>query len=102
MNDFPLYQYSFVGRVRNHKIGGGVGLYVKQSYQYRERHDLSINIDDVIGSQFVELARPDNILVGVIYRHPNDNLDQFKESLLQLLQKLDSQKKVFSCGRHKF
>ena len=93
VNDFPLYQYSFVGRVRNHKIGGGVGLYVKQSYQYRERHDLSINIDDVIESQFIELARPDNILVGVIYRPPNNNLDQFKESLLQLLQKLDSQKK---------
>jgi len=42
VNNFPLYQYSFVGRVRNYKIGGGVGLYVNQSYQYRERHDLSI------------------------------------------------------------
>ena len=80
-------------KARNHKIGGGVGLYVKQSYQYREQHDLSINIDDLIEPQFIELARPDNILVGVVYRPPNDNLDQFKESLLQLLQKLDSQKK---------
>ena len=93
MNDFPLNQYSFVGRVRNHKIGGGVGLYVNQSYQYRERHDLSINVDDVIESQFIELTTPDNIIVGVIYRPPNDNLELFKESLLQLLQKLDSQKK---------
>ena len=93
VNDFPLNQYSFVGRVRNHKIGGGVGLYVNQSYQYRERHDLSINVDDVIESQFIELTTPDNIIVGVIYRPPNDNLELFKESLLQFLQKLDSQKK---------
>ena len=56
-------------------------------------------MDDVIESQFIELARPDNILVGVIYRHPNDNLDPSKESLLQLLQKLDSQqKKCFLMG----
>ena len=80
-----------------------MGLYVKQSYQYRERHDLSINIDDVTESQFIELTRPDNIIVGVIYRPPNNNLELFKESLLQLLQNLDSQKKkVFSYGRHKF
>ena len=93
VNDFPLNQYSFVGRVRNHKIGGGVGLHVNQSYQYRERHDLSINVDDVIESQFIELITPDNIIVGVIYRPPNDNVELFKESLLQLLQKLNSQKK---------
>ena len=54
-------------KAHNHKIGGGVGLYVKQSYQYREQHDLSINIDDLIESQFTELARPDDILVGVVY-----------------------------------
>ena len=77
VNDFPLNQYSFVGRVRNHKIGGGVGLYVNQSYQYRERHDLSINVDDVIESQFIELTTPDNIIVGVIYRPPNYNLELF-------------------------
>ena len=50
-------------------------------------------MDNVIESQFIELTRPHNIIVGVIYRPPNNNLELFKESLLQLLQNLGSQKK---------
>ena len=93
INDFPLTQYNFVGKVRDHKQGGGVGLYVKQSCQYRERHDLSVNNDDIIESQFIELTKPKNLIVGVIYRPPNDKLELFKNSLSELLQKIDSQKK---------
>ena len=31
--------------------------------------------------------------MGVIYRPPNDKLDQFKQSLSEILQKIDLQKK---------
>ena len=93
INDFPLTQYNFAGKVRDHKQGGGVGLYVKQSRQYRECHDLSVNNDDIIESQFIELTKPKNLIVGVIYRPPNDKLELFKNSLSELLQKIDSQKK---------
>ena len=93
INDFPLTKYNFVGKARDHKQGGGVGLYVKQSCQYRERHDLSVNNDDIIESQFIELTKPKNLIVGVIYRPPNDKLELFKNSLSELLHKIDSQKK---------
>ena len=49
--------------------------------------------DDIIESQFVVLTEPNNIIVGVIYRPPNDKLDQFKQSLSEILQKIDLQKK---------
>lgn len=64
--------------MRDQKAGGGIGLYIHQSCQFRERNDLSINVDDIIESQFVELTKPNNIIVGVIYRPPNDKLEQLK------------------------
>ena len=63
--------------------GGGVGLYVNCSYQFRERDDLAVNIDDVIESQFIELtSKPKNTLIGIIYRPPNSRIEQFIEHAL--------------------
>ena len=59
---------------RNNKHGGGVGVYVNQSYQFTERADLSRNLDSVMEAQFIELNyKPSYILIGVICRPPNDN-----------------------------
>ena len=92
--DFPLPCYHYIGKVRNNKHGGGVGLYVNCSYQFRERDDLAVNIDDIIESQFIELTtKPKNTLVGIIYRPPNSKIDQFIECLTEMLQKLDLQNK---------
>ena len=93
INDFPLSCYNFIGKARENKPGGGVGLYINQLCHFRERNGLSINVDDIIESQFVELTNPNNIIVGVIYRPPNDKLERFKESLSELLQKIDLKKK---------
>ena len=98
--DFPLPCYHYIGKVRNNKHGGGVGLYVNCSYQFRERDDLAVNIDDIIESQFIELTtKPKNTLVGIIYRPPNSKIDQFIECLTEMLQKLDLQnKKCYLMG----
>ena len=37
VNDFPLSNYNSTGVVRKNKQGGGVSLYIKKSYQFRER-----------------------------------------------------------------
>ena len=94
MNDFPLPNYSSVGKVRSNKLGGGVGLYINRLYQFRERTDLAVNIDDLIESQFIEITTESKkILVGIIYRPPNNKLDLFNECISELLQKLDLQNK---------
>lgn len=51
-------------------------------------------------SKIIEIAaKPRNIVVGIIYRPPNDKLEEFKESLVSLLQKIDLQnKKCFLMG----
>lgn len=100
MNDFPWPCYRSIGKVRTDKHGGGVGLYVNRSYQFRERVDLAVNNDDIIESQFIELTtQSKNVLVGIVYRPPNSKLDQFNECLAELLQKLDLQnKKCYLMG----
>lgn len=91
-NKYPLLHYSFFGKTRKNKQGGGVGLYVNQAYQFKRRDDLAINVEEVIESQFIELTgKPSNMIVGIIYRLPNDKFNSFQENLVGLLQKLDSQ-----------
>ena len=93
-NNYPLPNYFYVGKIRENKTGGGVGLYVNEAYPFKERNDLNINIEDVMESQFIELkAKPTSVIVGVIYRPPNNKFAAFKDSLNELLEKLDSQKK---------
>ena len=49
-----------------------------------------MNIKGVIESQVIEItAKPRNIIIGIIYRPPNDKLEEFKEYLAGLLQKID-------------
>ena len=85
--------------VRTNKQGGGVSLYINKSYQFRERVDLAMNIEDVIESQVTELTtEPNNIIIGIIIDLQNDKLDKFKECLAELLQKLDLQNKSENCA----
>ena len=62
-NKYQIPQYKYIGKVRENKQGGGVGLYVNKAYHFKERDDLAINFDDVIESQFIEItAKPNNII----------------------------------------
>ena len=89
INESPLTDYHNIVKVRTNKQGGGVGLYVNRSLQFRERTDLALNVEDVIESHFIELTtKPSNTLIGIIYRPPNNKLDLFKEYLCELLRTL--------------
>ena len=72
LDEFTIPQYKFVGQTRNKRHGVGIGMYVNQSYQFTIRTDLSVNQEDIIEAQFIELnCQSNNILIGVIYRPPN-------------------------------
>ena len=87
MDEFSDPWYKFVGQSRNNTHGGGVGVYVDQSYLLTERADLSRNLDCRIEAQFIELNyKPSYILIGVIHRPPNDNYNLFEKNLFGILQ----------------
>ena len=66
------------------------GLYVSQKIDVIRRHDLEFKIESC-ETCFVELISHEknkNIIVGVIYRHPHNNFDQFFVKLQATCEKI--------------
>ena len=87
--------------------GGGVGFYLKKSVKFKQLDDISIFIDKVIETFFIEVEICSNkkIIIGSIYR-PNsstinisasDQLSQFNDSLNTIFSSLGN-KKVYILG----
>ena len=79
----------------------GVGLYIKDHLNYKERNDLtttSSGNDSDFECIFIELDS--NILIGVVYRHPNCSIqnftNQFESSILMKISK--ENKKIVLMG----
>ena len=50
--------YNFLHKPRINCIGGGVGLYIGEYLNYKERHDIAFPEDKYAESLFVEINRP--------------------------------------------
>ena len=94
--NFNLKGYDFISQNRHGKKGGGVGLYVVGKLQYKPRQDLNINRDETIESTFVEITTKigESIVVGVIYRPPNNKYDSFENAINAILSKIDKENKI--------
>ena len=73
---FQIEGYNFISKCRESKHGGGVGLYIDSNYDYVVRDDLCTS-NKIIECLFVEVVRSgkSNILIGVVYRPPNGELN---------------------------
>ena len=77
--------------------------YINRKHLYKIRKDLKLYKPHKIESIFVEVIMPKktNIIVGSIYRHPDNNTDDFNPNYLRsILHKLskESSKKHFLLG----
>ena len=82
--------------IRANRKGGGVSLYVHNTFQYKVRNDLQLG--GVVNSAFVELLKTTtnskhNIICGCIYRPPSMSLSVFNELLSDMLGKILSENK---------
>ena len=74
---------------------GGVGLFVKKGLSPKHRSDLALTSNSVLKceSLFIEIKNNENkIIVGGIYRHPNQNIDIFTDALQAVLSKISRMK----------
>ena len=78
---------------------------VRDDTEYIRRNDLSEIFNDNIESLFIEIpssqfAMDQNVLVGVVYRPPNTDINGFNVMLNELLTKLktESRKKIYLTG----
>ena len=71
--------FKFPSNHRTNKNCGGTGLYLQDNLEYKLRPDCNYSDPEVIESLFVELNIPrvKNIVVGVVYRPPNQNPSAF-------------------------
>jgi len=97
---FSLPGFNLVVNSRQNRTGGGVGIHVSNIFEYTVHEQLNC-MDDVVESPFVELTNPNgkNILIGVMYRPPKSNINNFITYLQSLLQNpIFSNKDSFLMG----
>ena len=82
--------YNFISIPRIGKTGGGVGLYLKNSFDYTLRSDLCRTCE-YIECLFVEIRRAGKqpIFIGCVYRPPNSDIPLFISELQQILSIID-------------
>ena len=97
IDTFNIPNYSFLCKSHSSKRGGGVGIYINKTYNYKERTDLSIFYNGIFESIFVEIETKnfEKTLIGVIYRPPEySNIDLFNEYIQTILHKLSKTKNL--------
>ena len=73
---FHIPGYSFLYQNRTNSNRGGIGLYLSNEFNFKERPDLCINDEGEFESLLVEIDAKDgkrNLIVGEIYRVPGTN-----------------------------
>jgi hypothetical protein len=94
-NSINLESYNFVHNCRQDRIGGGVGLYLDNSLNYKPRSDLSCDGLECVESLFVEICMPKRkgIIVGIVYRPPNQNANDFVQYINSIMTKISKENK---------
>ena len=79
--------YNFVSSHRKTKAGGGVRIYLQNNIEYKVIKECKFSDPEVIESIFVEIIVPQgkNIIVGCVYRPPNQNTALFLEKFNDIL-----------------
>ena len=85
MHNSNIPGYKFIHKHRANTSGGGVGLYLADSFEF----------DETAESMFVEVDRPKErkLIVGVIYRPPKQSLQEFINDLDLLLTRISKENK---------
>ena len=95
---FNLHNYELLRADRAHGKGGGVGMYIHDQLKVKRRPDLHITGAEDL---FIEIVndKHKNIIVGTIYRPPNNVFDPFLQSFDEELHKiLHENKNVYLMG----
>ena len=84
--------YNFVSNHRKSKTGGGVGIYLQNDLQYKLLNECKVSDPETIESLFVYITVPHgkNIIVGSLYRPPNQNMTLFLDKFNDILSRISN------------
>ena len=94
---YSLNDYQSEHNIRTNKGGGGVSIFIKNGIEYCERPDLKIQ-DKNLETLFIEiqkgqLGNESSIIIGVIYRPPDTNVDTVNDLLSDVLGRIKTENK---------
>ena len=89
--DLPGYNFISQPTVSN---AGGVGFYIKTSVAFNKREDLCTS-DNEHESLWIEIEsnHQHNIICGVVYRHPNANINMTLKYIYSIIEKIHNENK---------
>ena len=81
-----LYGYNSIHQTRKNGIGGGVCIFILNSFTFRNSENLSVN-DANCESLTIEIIKQKtkSIFITALYRPPNGNFDAFEKHLKNML-----------------
>ena len=90
--NYTLSGYNIENNFRINKSGGGVSVCVRHDIEYRLRNDLSL-LNSNLESIFIEIPKSEfnsikTIIVGILYRPPNTAIEEFNDSLNDILKQV--------------
>ena len=87
--------YNFVSNHGKSKTGGGVGIYLQDDLQYKILNECKLSDPETIEYLFVEITVPHgkNIIVGFVYRPPNQNTALFLDKFNDILSRISKDNK---------
>ena len=84
--------YTYVGKERLTKKGGGVGFLIRDDLQFRLKPEYDID-SSILENHWIELkCNTDNVLIGSLYRPPNTNEKTFITDYKKLLKQVNRYK----------
>ena len=94
-----ITNFIFCGQNREHKAGGGVGIYVQNGENFVRREDL-MEMKPAMENLSIEINRGNNknIIICCIYRPPDSNIEQFMDEFRTLLNKINKMNKIVIIG----
>lgn len=97
--NFELDAYQMFKQNREHKLGGGVALYVHKDYKVRLIDNMTMAIDHMFECVTVEIIfeKRKNIQVSCVYRAPGANIEPFIEHFEKIFA-YSNHKDIFICG----
>ena len=106
--NYQIQGYEHIAQTRQgNKIGGGCSIFIQKIFKYKLREDLSKNNSEY-ETLWIEIINPNtntkktskNIVMGVIYRIPGNNPDEFLTYITDTLNTISNKenKLVYYCG----
>ena len=88
--------FKFFHKHRSNRTGGGVGLYMSDDFEAKVCDDLCFVNEELAESLFLEIPRAqgENIVIGVIYRPPNQSVGDFLFAYKKLIGKISKENKT--------